>query len=35
MAALGRLEFDPDELEEIDRYAVDGALNLWEPSSSG
>jgi L-glyceraldehyde 3-phosphate reductase len=34
VAALERLEFDPAELEEIDRYAVDGAINLWEASSS-
>jgi L-glyceraldehyde 3-phosphate reductase len=34
VSALERLDFDPGELEEIDRYAVDGALNLWEPSSA-
>ena len=34
VAALERLEFDPGELEEIDRYAVDGGVNLWEASSS-
>jgi L-glyceraldehyde 3-phosphate reductase len=33
IAALERLQFDPDELETIDRYAVDGALNIWAPSS--
>ncbi len=33
VAALERLDFDPGELEEIEQYAVDGALNLWEPSS--
>ncbi len=32
--ALKTLDFDSDELAEIDRYAVDGAINLWEPSSS-
>jgi L-glyceraldehyde 3-phosphate reductase len=26
-------DFDAAELEEIDRYAVDGALNIWEQSS--
>jgi L-glyceraldehyde 3-phosphate reductase len=34
VAALQRLEFDPGELEEIDRYAVDGSLNIWQASSS-
>jgi L-glyceraldehyde 3-phosphate reductase len=34
VAALERLDFDPGELEEIEQYAVDGALNLWEPSST-
>ncbi len=34
VAALDRLEFDSAELEEIDRYAVDGGINLWESSSS-
>ena len=34
VAALERLEFDSSELEEIDRYAVDGGINLWESSSS-
>ncbi len=34
VAALTSLGFDPDELEQIDRYAVDGALNIWAPSSS-
>jgi L-glyceraldehyde 3-phosphate reductase len=33
VAALERLDFDPGELEEIEQYAVDGALNIWEPSS--
>jgi L-glyceraldehyde 3-phosphate reductase len=31
VAALERLEFEPDELAEIDRYAVEGGINLWEP----
>jgi L-glyceraldehyde 3-phosphate reductase len=34
VAALERLDFDPDELAEIDRFAVDGAINIWETSSS-
>jgi L-glyceraldehyde 3-phosphate reductase len=32
IAALTRLEFDADELAEIDRYAQEGAINLWPPS---
>jgi L-glyceraldehyde 3-phosphate reductase len=32
--ALQGLEFSPDELAEIDRYAVDGAINIWAASSS-
>ncbi len=34
VAALERLDFDEAELEEIDRYAVEGGINLWEASSS-
>ena len=33
VAALERLDFDPGELEEIDRYAGDGGINLWAASS--
>ncbi len=33
VAALDRLDFDPDELTEIDRYAQDGDINIWAPSS--
>jgi L-glyceraldehyde 3-phosphate reductase len=33
VAALERLEFDPAELEEIDRYAVEGGINIWAASS--
>jgi L-glyceraldehyde 3-phosphate reductase len=33
VAALERLDFDPDELDEIDRYAQDGEVNIWAPSS--
>jgi L-glyceraldehyde 3-phosphate reductase len=34
VAALQRLDFDTDELAEIDRHAQEGAINLWETSSS-
>src|SRR5438874_7797301 len=34
VAALQRADFDSEELAEIDRYAQDGAINLWESSSS-
>jgi L-glyceraldehyde 3-phosphate reductase len=33
VAALDRLDFDQGELEEIDRHAVDGGINLWAVSS--
>jgi len=33
VAALQRLDFDPDELTEIERFAVDGGINIWEASS--
>jgi L-glyceraldehyde 3-phosphate reductase len=33
VAALARLEFDPDELEEIERYAQDAGINIWAASS--
>jgi L-glyceraldehyde 3-phosphate reductase len=33
VAALKRLDFDPEELAEIDRYARDGAINIWAQSS--
>jgi L-glyceraldehyde 3-phosphate reductase len=33
VAALDSPEFDASELQEIDTYAVDGALNIWEASS--
>jgi L-glyceraldehyde 3-phosphate reductase len=32
--ALGRREFRPEELEEIDRYATESDINLWATSSS-
>jgi L-glyceraldehyde 3-phosphate reductase len=34
VAALQRVDFSPDELAEIDRYAQDGDINLWASSSS-
>jgi L-glyceraldehyde 3-phosphate reductase len=34
VAALSNLDFTAEELAEIDRYAVDGGIDLWEPSSS-
>jgi L-glyceraldehyde 3-phosphate reductase len=33
VAALDNLEFSGDELAEIDRYAVDSGINIWQPSS--
>jgi L-glyceraldehyde 3-phosphate reductase len=33
VAALNRLDFDDAELAEIDRYAVDGGVNIWAASS--
>ena len=34
-AALQHAEFSDDELAEIDRYAVDGEINIWATSSEG
>jgi L-glyceraldehyde 3-phosphate reductase len=34
VAALERLDFTDDELAEVDRYAQEGDLNLWAPSSN-
>jgi L-glyceraldehyde 3-phosphate reductase len=34
VAALERLDFDPAELEELDKFAVDSGINLWAASSS-
>ena len=34
IAALQRLDFDADELADIDGHAQEGAINLWEASSS-
>jgi L-glyceraldehyde 3-phosphate reductase len=33
VGALANLDLSADELAEIDRYAVDAGINLWEPSS--
>ena len=33
VAALERLDFEEDELAEIDRYALDAGINLWVSSS--
>jgi L-glyceraldehyde 3-phosphate reductase len=35
VAALQHLSLGTDELEQIDRYAVDGSLNIWAASSDG
>jgi L-glyceraldehyde 3-phosphate reductase len=34
VAALERMDFDPSELEQIDRHATEGGINIWEQSSS-
>src|SRR5436309_6882258 len=34
LAALDHLAFTPAELEEIDRFAVEGGVNLWAASSN-
>src|SRR5438046_2519817 len=34
VAALQRLDFDADELAEIDRYAQEGNINLWAPADA-
>jgi L-glyceraldehyde 3-phosphate reductase len=34
VAALEQADFDPAELEEIDRHAVEGGINLWEASQT-
>jgi L-glyceraldehyde 3-phosphate reductase len=33
LGALDRLDFSPDELAEIDRYATESGVNLWADSS--
>jgi L-glyceraldehyde 3-phosphate reductase len=34
VAALANLAFSPEELTEIDRYALEGGVNLWERPST-
>jgi L-glyceraldehyde 3-phosphate reductase len=34
VAALDRLDFDPGELEEVDRFAVESGINIWATSSA-
>jgi len=34
VAALDALDFSPEELDEIDRHAVDSGINLWAESST-
>jgi L-glyceraldehyde 3-phosphate reductase len=34
VAALDRVEFAEAELAEIERYAAEGAINIWAPSSA-
>jgi L-glyceraldehyde 3-phosphate reductase len=34
VGAVDRLEFSDDELAEIDRYALEGGINLWEGPST-
>jgi L-glyceraldehyde 3-phosphate reductase len=31
--ALNNLKFSPEELEVIDKYAVEGGVDLWRPVS--
>ena len=33
VAALDKLDFTADELDEIDRYATDSSINIWARSS--
>ncbi len=33
VGSLARPDFEPEELEEIDRYATEGGINLWAASS--
>jgi L-glyceraldehyde 3-phosphate reductase len=34
LSAARRLDFSPDELAEIDRYATDAGINIWAQSSA-
>jgi L-glyceraldehyde 3-phosphate reductase len=33
LGALDNLDFSSDELEEIDRHAVEAGINIWAKSS--
>jgi L-glyceraldehyde 3-phosphate reductase len=33
VAALDNLDFSDEELAEIDRFAVDAGINIWQQSS--
>jgi L-glyceraldehyde 3-phosphate reductase len=33
VSAIDKLQFSPDELREIDRYATDSGIDLWAASS--
>jgi L-glyceraldehyde 3-phosphate reductase len=35
VAALQKMDFSPDELKDIDRYATESGINLWATSSAG
>jgi L-glyceraldehyde 3-phosphate reductase len=35
VGALTRLDFTPDELEQIDRFATESDINIWASSSEG
>jgi L-glyceraldehyde 3-phosphate reductase len=35
VGALRRLDFSPEELTEIDRYATESDINIWARSSAG
>ena len=35
LGALRRLDFDDDELAEIDKHAIDGGIDLWRGSATG
>jgi L-glyceraldehyde 3-phosphate reductase len=33
LGTLQKLDFTPEELDEIDRYATDSGINIWSRSS--
>ncbi len=35
VGALDKLDFSPEELSEIDRYATESGINIWAASSAG